>query len=91
METSTVLNIALWLFTIAGYVIYNLYSKNVKQEEAIQEMESTMANMKMLIEESDRTIKEVDRLGAFRSDDEVGFFFQTIQSIQEMLNKYTGK
>jgi len=91
METSTVLNITLWVFSILGYVIYNLYTKNVKQEETIVEMQNLLNSLRSLIDQSDRALKEVDRLGAFKSDDEVGFFFETVKDIQEMLNKYNGK
>jgi len=90
MEASTVLNIALWVFTIAGYVIYNLYTKNVKQEEAIEKLQAIVNTTKLLVEQSDKALQEVDRLGAFKSDDEVGFFFETLKELQNVLNKQVG-
>jgi hypothetical protein len=41
-----------------------------------------------LIEESDKRISEVDRKGSFSSDDEVGFFFEQIKSIQTLLSVF---
>jgi hypothetical protein len=40
------------------------------------------------IESSDKKLKEVDIKGSFKSDDEIGFFFQQIQSIQTILNSF---
>ncbi len=40
------------------------------------------------IEAADKKIQEIDVKGSFKSDDEVGFFFQQIQSIQTILNTF---
>jgi hypothetical protein len=44
-----------------------------------------------IIEHSDKRLKEVDSKGSFKSDDEVGFFFEQLLSIQEVLNKFNIK
>ena len=85
----TLLNIALWVLTILGYVIYNLYSKNVKLEQMVLNRDQTLRNLSDVINESDKVLKDVDRLGAFQSDDEIGFFFNTVKAIQETLNDFT--
>jgi hypothetical protein len=33
-------------------------------------------------------MKEIDAKGSFKSDDEVGFFFQQIYNIQTILNSF---
>ena len=85
---SILININIWVFTIVGFVIYNLYSKNVKLEEIVQRQNQSLEIIGQIIEDSDKLVKEVDQLGAFRSDDEVGFFFKALQTIQETLNNF---
>jgi hypothetical protein len=85
----TLLNIALWVLTILGYIIYNLYSKNVKLEQMIINRDQTLRNLSDIINESDRVLNEVDRIGAFKSDDEIGFFFNTVKAIQDTLNEFS--
>ena len=85
----TLLNIALWVLTILGYIIYNLYSKNVKLEQMIINRDQTLKNLSDIINESDRVLNEVDRIGAFKSDDEIGFFFNTVKAIQDTLNEFS--
>jgi hypothetical protein len=41
-----------------------------------------------VIEVSDEKLKAVDARGTFSSDDEVGFFFQQIKGLQEILNEF---
>ena len=88
---ATILNIALWVFSITGYVIYNLYKKNVKLEEMVTERDNRLASVSDIVVESNKMLKELDTLGAFKSDDEIGFFFQAVKQIQETLNQYTTK
>ena len=40
---------------------------------------------------SDKKIKEVDARESFKSDDEVGFFFESIKQIQNILNQFNIK
>lgn len=91
MEVSTVLNIALWFFTIIGYVVYNLYQKNVKLEQIVQDQNQLLDNLQTIVQESDRVLSEMDKRGIFKSDDEVGAFFKTVMEIQKLLNQFFKK
>ena len=88
---TTILNISLWVLTIIGYIIYNLYTKNAKLEEMVLERDRTLQALSDVINESDRILKELDKIGAFRSDDEIGFFFNNVKAIQETLNEFSVK
>jgi hypothetical protein len=83
-----VVNVFILIILIMSYVIYNLYTKNVKLEDALLKREELFIAMSDLIKSSEKKLKEVDRLGAFASDDEVGFFFETVKGIQEKLNDF---
>jgi hypothetical protein len=41
-----------------------------------------------IIELSDKKLKEIDYKGSFESDDEIGFFFQSVKQLQEALNAF---
>ena len=88
---SVLINLAVWVLSIVGYTVYNLYRKNVKLEEMVIERDEVLAKVSDTIKESDRVLKELDKLGAFQSDDEIGFFFGAVKEIQETLNYYTNK
>ena len=76
---------------ILGYTTFNLLRKNEKQEDILTGYMSYLNKISETIESSDKKLKEVDIKGSFKSDDEIGFFFQQIQSIQTILNSFTIK
>jgi hypothetical protein len=40
------------------------------------------------IEHSSKKLKEIDERGMFKSDDEIGWFFEKIKLIQDILDQY---
>jgi hypothetical protein len=79
------------LVVILGYTTFNLLRKNEKQEDILQGYMVYLNKISQTIEAADKKIQEIDIKGSFKSDDEVGFFFQQIQSIQTILNTFVIK
>jgi len=76
------------MVVILGYTTFNLLRKNEKQEDILTGYMTYLNKISQVIEASDKKMQEVDAKGSFKSDDEVGFFFQQIQSIQTILNAF---
>ena len=76
------------LVVILGYTTFNLLRKNEKQEDILAGYMAYLNKISQIIEVSSKRIEEIDAKGSFKSDDEVGFFFQQIQSIQTILNSF---
>jgi hypothetical protein len=76
------------LSVIMAFAIYNLLNKNEKQEDILSEYLKYLDSISRVIEISDTKLKKLDARGTFKSDDEVGFFFKNIQTIQELLNEF---
>jgi len=83
--TITILLVLLLLFIL---ISINLFRKNEYLEKVNENQIESFKNISELINESDKKINEIDRLGAFKSDDEIGFFFNTVKNIQESLNEF---
>ena len=71
-----------------SYVVFNLNRKVVKQEEILEYQVGYLRNVSYLIQESKIYVEQLDEKGAFRSDDEVGVFFNFMKEIQETINAY---
>ena len=71
-----------------GYTTYNLLRKNEKQEDILAGYLEYLDRLSRVIEVSDTKMKEVDSRGTFSSDDEVGFFFQQIKGLQDILSEF---
>ena len=86
------------MVVILGYTTFNLLRKLEKQEDVINNQATILASylsylnkISDIIEFSDKKLKEVDHKGSFKSDDEVGFFFEEIKQIQSTLNQFKVK
>jgi hypothetical protein len=73
---------------ILGYTTFNLLKKNERQEDILSSYMIYLNKISEIIEMSDQKLKEVDARGHFQADDEVGFFFQSVKQIQEVLNNF---
>ena len=76
------------LVVVLGFTTYNLLRKNEKQEDILASYLTYLDRISRVIEVSDEKLKQVDARGAFKSDDEVGFFFQQIKGLQDILNEF---
>ena len=73
---------------VLGYTTWNLYNKVTKQEDIIEYQIGYLRNVAYLINESKIYVEQLDERGVFRSDDEVGTFFNFMKEIQESINAY---
>jgi hypothetical protein len=76
------------LVVILSYTTYNLLKKNESQEDTIGFYKNYVENISNVIDFSDKKLKEIDAKETFKSDDEVGFFFDQIKYLQNQLNDF---
>jgi hypothetical protein len=76
------------LVVFFGVATFNLMRKQEKAEDVLVSYMEYLDRLSRAIEISDKKLKELDRNGTFKSDDEVGFFFESIQQIQDILNDF---
>ena len=76
------------LVVTLGFTTFNLLRKNEKQEDILSGHMTYLNKISDTIEISDKKLKEVDYKGSFKSDDEIGFVFEQIKSIQTILNSF---
>ena len=79
------------IVVILIFTTINLLKKNEKQEDILVEYLEYLDRLSKVIEASDKKLKEIDHSGVFKSDDEVGQFFDSIKEIQDILNDFKVK
>ena len=79
------------LVVTLGFTTYNLLKKNEKQEDILAGYMTYLNKISDTIEMTEKKMMEVDAKGSFKSDDEVGFFFEQIKTIQTALNSFVIK
>lgn len=81
----TILGVAV---VILGYTTFNLLRKNETAEDIVIGYLQYLDQISRVIEVSDEKLKKLDYKGSFKSDDEIGFFFEQVKQIQEILNDF---
>ena len=79
------------MVVILGYTTFNLLKKNERQEDILAGYMAYLNKISGIIDFSSKKLKEIDHKGHFEADDEVGFFFQEIKQIHEILNEFNVK
>lgn len=63
------------------YVIYNMYNKYAELERVAQENVDFILSIRSRVLSQQSYLKQLDRKGAFESDDEIGYFFKELKKI----------
>ena len=73
---------------VLGYTTINLLFKNEKAEDIIVSQQKYISTISEIINNSEKRLKEIDEKEVFKSDDEIGWFFNEIKKIQNILSQY---
>jgi hypothetical protein len=77
-----------WVATVVGWVVYNLYKKNEKLESTVLNQATFIAGLQSMIYESDKALKNLDDKIWMESDKELQTVFQNLKAVQEGLNQF---
>jgi len=86
-----VISIAIWPITVIGYIIWNLYNKNVKLEKMLTQQDLFIRNVLSLADSIDKTAAKIDATMWVSADPELKLMFDDIKSMQENIKQFTGK
>ena len=86
----TIIILSILVVTL-GFTTFNLLKKNEKQEDILTGYMAYLNKISDTIELAENKMNEVDAKGSFKSDDEIGFFFEQIKTIQTALNSFVIK
>lgn len=76
------------LVVIFGYTTFNLLRKNEKAEDIIISQSEIIDDITNEIINSQKHLEKIDARGVFKSDDEIGWFFNEIKQIQNKLSRF---
>jgi hypothetical protein len=76
------------LVVILGYTTFNLLKKAEKLEDLISKYSNFVKEFGDQIDIADKRLKDIDDKGMFKSDDEIGWFFEQIKVIQNSISRF---
>ena len=90
MITTWVL-IALWVLTVVGYVVFNLYRKNKKLEDIVVRQQLFINDVMVNYKEVDQLVDKIDKTMWVQSDPEFLQLMEEMKNLQSMIKQYTDK
>jgi hypothetical protein len=87
-----------WLWVLIIHVIeivivglFFLIRRNSILEKAVNDQQQYIDAISIVIANSDARLRELDTMGAFEADDEVGTFFQNLREIQTTISQFNNR
>jgi len=91
MELIIIICVLGGLVVTFGYTTFNLLRKNEQAEDIIISQREFINKMDEHISFSEKRLQQIDEKGTFKSDDEIGWFFNEIKVLQEGLSQFKTK
>ncbi len=91
MISYIIIGILVVILGVLGYATLNLLRKNETAEDLIIGYLGYLERLSQVIELTDEKLKKLDSRGSFKSDDEIGFFFNQVMELQKILNEFNIK
>ena len=89
METSIIIYVLLGLaVVILLYTTFNLLRKNEKAEDIIVSQREFIEKFQESIEFTQKKLDKIDEKGTFKSDDEIGWFFNEVKKLQNAISQF---
>ena len=88
MILETIITILILLVGIFGYTTFNLLRKNEKAEDILFSQQEFIDKLTTQINYSEKKLEQIDNKGLFKSDDEIGWFFNEIKVLQNKLSQF---
>ena len=71
-----------------GYTTFNLLRKNERADDVIVSQQEFINKVDEQVTFSEKRLDQIDAKGTFKSDDEIGWFFNEIKVLQKGLSQF---
>ena len=90
IPTTTIIIISIlgFLIVVLGFTTWNLLRKVEKTEDIIVNYNTYIEEYSKQLDIADKRLKQIDEKNLFKSDDEIGWFFDNLKRLQNDLSKF---
>lgn len=89
MSIGVALSAILWIVTVLGFLVWNLYQKNKKMEEIIELQNFYIQSVNAVSSDLDSVINKIDTTMWVQSDPELIQLFENIKSLNLTIKRFT--
>jgi hypothetical protein len=89
MSIGVTISIILWIVTVMGFIVWNLYQKNKKMEQIIEVQSFYIQSINSLSSDLDTVANKIDSTMWVQSDPELIQLFDGIKSLNSAIKRFT--
>jgi hypothetical protein len=78
----------IFIICVLGYIAFNLFKKVEKLEKIVDGQDRYITQFSSTVDFANKRLGEIDDKGTFQSDDEIGWFFESVKTLQRELNDF---
>lgn len=86
--TTIIISVGLWVATVVGYVIWNLYNKNRKLERMVVNQQMFIDGVKDCMKEINVAANQIDSKIWVQSDPEFLALMENVKTMQNSINQF---
>jgi len=91
MYEGIIITICMWILAGIAYAIINLYKKNVKLENMLNEQSKFTNDVIFLLDDFNALVNKIDMTIWVQSDPELRALFDNIKELQKTVQSFTGR
>lgn len=85
---TTIIAVSLWIATVIGWIIFNLYTKNRKLEQMVVNQQSFIDGVKDCMKEINTCANQIDSKLWVQSDPEFLSLMENVKQMQGSINNF---
>jgi hypothetical protein len=83
-----IISISLWVATIIGFIVRNLWLQTKKLEEMVNKQQKFIEETKFTVDQVTKMFDTIDQENIFRANDYVGQMWLDLKTLNETLKNY---
>ena len=83
-----IISISLWIATIIGFIVRNLWLQTKKLEEMVNKQQKFIEETKYTVDQVTKMFDTIDQENIFRANDYVGQMWLDLKALNEALKNY---
>jgi hypothetical protein len=83
-----IISISLWIDTIIGFIVRNLWLQTKKLEEMVNKQQKFIEETKYTVDQVTKMFDTIDQENIFRANDYVGQMWLDLKTLNEALKNY---
>jgi hypothetical protein len=87
----TYIIISVLIIASLSYVAYNLFRKVETLEKIVDSQDQYINKFSNTVDYTSKKLQDIDEKGSFQSDDEIGWFFESVKTLQRELDDFNIK